>query len=605
MLNKTKTAKSMAVEMVAIYQLFLAADAPPELGLQVRKGNDEEGLPTLEASIRTHGILVPLVVKRHKGKSYVTAGNRRLKLLRKIHGDLDVEVPVVDSDAYPGDAREIAMATNVALPPHPVDRYEIIATLIGEGMSPEDAKPRFGLSDRQFNQIMKLGTLAPSLRDMWRNGEIDGSIAQALTMSDDPKEQEKVYAKAKKDAYEGRVDARAIKARLVPDSQRELGKLVEFIGVEELDEEGLIKQRDWFANSHVVTDQKAVKKMAIAKLSSIAADLVNRLGWSWALSADDINASGTSVYTYGTIEPDKKGNYTDDQKKKSGCILEIGHDGQLQIKYGRVKPSDRKKVEGSGRPKNTKDKAAANDGDAAISNALAQRLSEQLQRAGAEALKLDHAVATSAVIAAISSGGHILDISVGGPGQGRKPASFVEVFNGALNSTPEAREAMFAQIAAQAISIIGIGLDDEGLSDLFEAMNGTRVTDAIMREFDAKDYFSSIGMQFIVDAVAVSMSSDHAAKVAKMKKPDAIKFATSNIPKTGYLPKQLQTRWYTGPIESAPRADDTVKKLPVEKPAKKRGRPPKIDPPTKIATTKPAKRRGRPPGSKNKAGKKK
>jgi ParB family chromosome partitioning protein len=572
-----KKAKMTTVEMVPIYQLFFAADAPKELGLQVRKGSDEEGLPTLEASIRAHGVIVPLVVKKHKGKSYVTAGNRRLKLLRKIHGDLDVEVPVVDSDAYPGDPREIAMATNVALPPHPIDRYEIIAALVGEGMSPEDAKIRFGLSDRQYNQIMKLGTLAPSLRDKWRDGEIDGAVAQALTMSDNPAEQEKVYATAKKGAYEGRVDARNIKSRLVPDSQRELGKLVEFIGVDEIEKAGLIKQRDWFAASHVVTDPKAVKKMVVERLSAIAAELMNKQGWSWAVGIDEIDRA--AIYSYGHAQPDKKGNYSDEQKKKSGCILDIGYDGKLKIDYGRVKPSERKKVEGADRRAAApKKKAKAKDGDVVLTNALAQRLSEQLQRAGAEALKADHAVATSAVIAAISSGGHILDIHVGGPGRERKASAFADVFIGALKATPEAREAMLAQIAAQALSIVvfnGAGkmpLEDEALQDMFEAMNGTRVTDAIMREFDAKDYFSSVGMGAIVDAVRCSMGGDHHTKVGKMKKPDAAKFAAANVPKTGYLPKQLRTEWYTGPVELTTESELTklAKKGAVKKTAKKK-----------------------------------
>lgn len=576
MLKKTKIT---AVEMVSIFHLFFAADAPKELGLQVRKGNDEEGLPTLEASIRAHGVIVPLVVKKHKGKSYVTAGNRRLKVLRNIHGDLDVEVPVVDSDAYPGDPREIAMATNVALPPHPVDRYEIIAALVSEGMSPDDAKIRYGLSDRQYNQIMKFGNLAPSLRDKWRDGEIDGAVAQALTMSDNQAEQEKVYATAKKSAYDGRVDARQIKGKLVPENQRELGKLVEFIGVDELDKAGLIKQRDWFTAGHIVTDPKAIKKMATERLAAVAAELMNKQGWSWAVGIDEIDHA--VIYSYGHAQPDKKGNFTDEQKKKTGCILDIGYDGKLKIDYGRIKPAERKKVEAADRRASSpasKTKAKAKmDGEVVLTNALAQRLSEQLQRAGAEALKADHAVATSAVIAAISSGGHILDIHVGGAGRERKASSFVDVFNGALKATPEAREAMFAQIAAQALSIVvfnGVGtmpLDDGGLQDLFESMNGSRVTDAIMREFDAKDYFSSISMGAIVDAVKCSMGGEHHTKVAKMKKPEAAKFAAANVPKTGYLPKQLRTEWYTGPVEFATEAELTklAKKGAAKKTAKK------------------------------------
>lgn len=582
MLTKAKTSKPTAVEMVPIFQLYFAADAPKELGLQVRKSSDEEGLPTLEASIRAHGVIVPLVVKRHKGKAYVTAGNRRLRMLRKIHGDLDVEVPVVDSDAYPGDPREIAMATNVALPPHPIDRYEIIAALVAEGMSPDDAKLRFGMSDRQYNQIMKLGTLAPSLRDKWRDGEIDGAVAQALTMSDNPEEQEKVYATAKKGAYDGKVDARQIKSRLVPDSQRELGRLVEFIGVDEIEKAGLIKQRDWFASSHIVTDPKAVKKMAVQSLSAIAAELVNKQGWSWAVGVDDIDRN--QVYSYGHVAADKSGNFTDEQKKKSGCILEIGYDGKLKIDYGRIKPSERKKVEGSERraasPAAKAKAKAKKNGDVVLTISLAERLSTQLQNAGAEVLKMEHAVAVSALIASFASGGHVLAVSVAG-GAMKKKSAFADVFSAALKSSSEQRSAMLAQIAAQALSIVthnpeSMPLDDEDIGDLFEAMNGGRVTKAVMGAFDAKDYFSSIGREMIVKAVLCSMGASHADKVAKMDKAAAAKFATANVPGTGYLPKPLRTVWYTGPEEAKPetpaKKPTDAKKPTAKKTAKKKSK---------------------------------
>ena len=587
----TKTATAMKVITTAktapeivmrnIIDLCFASEAPPELGLQVRLSDDSEGLPTLEASIRAHGVIVPLVVKDHDGKSFVTAGNRRLKILRKIYDELGkvdaLLVQTIDSDNFSGDPREIAMATNVALPPHPVDRYEVIAALVGEGMSIEDAMMRFGMSSRQFNQVMKLGTLAPSLRDKWRSGEIDASAAQAFTLTDDQDEQIRIYTSVRKATGANmHMDAHSIRTKIVPDSQRELGALVEFLGVDELEKEGLIKQRDWFETNHVVTDPKAVKKKAGMRLDDIAHGLVDQHGWSWAKQLDPDTKS--QIYSYGRLEPDKKGGYSAEQKGRSGCFVSVDREGKLSIDYGRVKPGEGEKATASDRPKKAKKKSKGDT--AVVSGVLARRLSEQLQRAGAEALKLNHAAAAASIIAAISSGGHVLSIHVGSASSSSKPASFADVFAGALKATPQQREAMFAQIAAQALNVIGEApLDDSAISDLFGAMAASQVSKLIAEEFDAKDYFASIGHGAIVTICRAALGYDVGDKVAKMKKPAAAKFAASTVPSSGWLPKQLRTRHYKGAVESMTEGELTKlgkeaaaknKKAPAKKAAKKK-----------------------------------
>ena len=549
-----------------ITELRFAHEAPEELGLQVRHSDDSEGLSTLEASIRAHGIIVPLVFKEHQGTCYVTAGNRRLKIARKIFEEQGSPLggiafaPTLNSDHFDGDPREIAMATNIALPPHPVDRYEVIAALVSEGMSPEDAMLRFGMTNRQYVQTMKLGTLAPELRDKWRSGEIDAAAAQALTLTDDTAEQIKIYNAIKKASAgsSGRIDAHLIKSRIVPESQRELGSLVEFLGVEELDKKGLIKQRDWFGNNHVVTDAKAIKKLAVSALDETANGLVNIRGWSWAVRAETEN----NTYAFGRLEPDKKGNFSTDQKAKSGCFVDIDRDGKLRIDYGRIKPGEAKKAE---RSKKDKTKPPASKDDGAVSRGLAFRLAGQLQRAGSEALKSNHAIAASAIIAAISSGGHVLNIQVGAMTSAKKPTSFMEVFAGALKATPQQREAMFAQIAAQALHIPGEApLDDDAVSELFGVMTASNVSKLIAEEFDAKDYFASISHGAIMAICQACLKPDISVKVAKMKKPAAAKFATANV--TGWLPKQLRTVHYKGPVESMTKGELT--KLAKEVPAK-------------------------------------
>jgi ParB family transcriptional regulator, chromosome partitioning protein len=205
-----------------------------------------------------------------------------------------------------------------------------------------------------------------------------------------------------------------------------------------------------------------------------------------------------------------------------------------------------------------------------LTAALAMRLSEQLQRAGAEVLKFDHAIAVSALIAGFASGGDVIDVDVDGGSMSKKPSSFAEVFSAALKSSPEQRAAMLAQVAAQALSIVThnpekMPLEHENVADLFAAMKGPAVVKAIAAEFDAKDYFGSVSGEAIVEAVNCAMGADHAAKVAKMDKAGKAKFAIANVPPTGWLPKPLRTAWYTGPVENKAPAKKAAKKAAKKK----------------------------------------
>ena len=621
------------ISMVPLNSLHLAIEAPKGITLTVRDSSSGSPLTDaeLKASIYTNGLIQPLIFKKHEGMNYVIAGNRRLKALREIFAGaedskLAQKIQVQDVADFEGDWREIAMDTNLSLPPHIVERYELIVQLAKDlKQSPEETCRRYGMSDQQYRRVMALGKMSPTVREAWRSGEIDAKTAQAFTLEHDPKEQDRIFGLCKKQDHLGRVEAHHVRNRIIPENQRDAGRLVAFLGLEVCKKAKIVKQEDLFSTDHIVTDLKAVKKMATAKLTERCEQLVADGGWSWALLEDNVE----NRYTYGTLQPVNKVQATADeasrldelkiaiqrvnsgeapeagvddlyeeqekieeaikargfsagQKLKSGCFLKITHDGSLSIEYGKVKPEARRSVEASDRrassPATKASEKAKKTGEVVLTNALVERLSEQLQKAGAEVLKKEHTVATAAVIAAIASGGHILDIHVGGPGA-KKSSSFSDVFKEALKSTPQQREAMFGQIAAQALSIVvhnAIGkmpLDDEGTADLFEAMNGTRVVAAISDQFDAKDYFASVSMDAIVSAVRCSMGDDHADKVAKMKKPDAAKFAVSNVPPTKWLPKQLRTAWYTGPEEEAktaakpkaPPAKKTAKKVPKKK----------------------------------------
>lgn len=614
---------------IPLSELLLAAEAPKGVNFVVRDSgsgsplSDEE----LKASLFTNGVLVPLIFKRHDGKNYVIAGNRRLRMLRVIYADdPHATVPCQDVDSFGDiDWRQIAIDTNLSLPPHIVERYEQIVLLVKDlKLSPEDARLRFGLTPRQFFQVMALGRMSETVRAAWKVGEIDARTARAFTLEPDPKEQDKIFSQIKKTAWRGKVEEHEVRSKIVPANQRDAGKLVAFVGVAECKKAKLIKQEDLFASSHTVTDLKALNKLAEQKLAEICTDLTTKEGWKWAVK------SHNDSWKFGTIEPSGKLQATDEEKKrldeiqsimdsddehstdyfeeiedeqqriqesikargftpaqreKSGCFLKIGQDGSLVIEYGRVNPKDQKSVQASERRETAKPKPKGKPGEVVLTNALADRLSQQLEEAISASLHARPHVAAAALIAGFASSGHVIDVRAGGSGPtsfGKKAeADFAQVFEGARKSTTEALIVMLTEVASKALSIqihsaqAKPPLDDIGLQALVAAMDAKFLNNAIAEAFDAKGYFESVNLQACVDAVRASIGAEHAAKVAKMKKADAAKFAAANVPGTGWLPKQLRTVHYKGPVEAVPEkaAKKDKKPKPVKKPpAKKKTR---------------------------------
>jgi ParB family chromosome partitioning protein len=630
---------SPKIKMVPLDTLSLAIEAPKGHTLTVRDSGRGSPLSDAElrASIYARGVIQPLIWKQVEGRHFVIAGNRRLRALREIFIDAPATlVPTHDVDDFGGDWREVAIDTNLTLPPHLVERYELIVALAKDmKLQPADVQARFGMSPRQFNQVMALGRMSETVRNAWKNAEIDAKTAQIFTLEPDPKEQDRIFAAVKKNGYQGRIDAHAVRSKIVPQNQREMGQLVAFVGVDSARKAGLIKREDLFSNDHIVTDAKALNKLVGDKVAGVCAALLKD-GWGWAVPENRIEGNS---WAYGSIEPSAKDakatpeekarleeieklihgpevedddalidereriqetiksrGFTPAQRAKGGCFVKIGHDGSLVIEYGKIKPSERKSVEATERV--AKKAAKKKPGTVTLTNALAERLSEQLEKALAASLHATPHVAVAALIAAFASNGHVLDVNVGGLSKSRYGSSgsadeknFTQVFEGAMKSTAEARVVMLTKIAAEALSIQVHNAEAKpplaglGLQIMVEEMDGKFLNNAIAESFDAKDYFAGVNMQACIDAVHCAMGEEHAAKVSKMKKGDAAKFAAANVPAKGWLPKELRTVHYKGPVESV--TEKELKKLAADGAKKKAA---KAAPTKKVAKKRAAKK---------------
>jgi ParB family transcriptional regulator, chromosome partitioning protein len=146
----------------------------------------------LVASIRAHGLIEPLVIRRlDKSEEFlVIAGGRRLAALREVHRGKDPKIACqVRSD---GDAEALSLAENfVREPMHPLDEAEAFARLIREDDKDVAAVATdFGVTPAYVRQRMKLATLSDAVKGAYRQNSIDTGTAEAFAAVPEDKQLE-------------------------------------------------------------------------------------------------------------------------------------------------------------------------------------------------------------------------------------------------------------------------------------------------------------------------------------------------------------------------------------------------------------------------------
>lgn len=577
-------------------ELKFAREAPKGHLLVVRQSWPREGQEweELKASIERVGVLVPLVFKKIAGKKYVIAGNRRLDISRVI--GLTV-LPAIDADNYPGvDARELALAHNIALPPHPVDRYEVFVGLIRDGMKEADLGARFVLTKRQVAQVLALGNLAPEIREEWRKGEIDAEVAQAFTLAPTHIEQLAAFKTLKKQQS---LFPRAIQQRLV-GKQEGLGRFLVFVGADAYAKAGGTVVLDLFENrNHRVSDVKLLNRMAAAKIAQELDRLVKTEGWAWA-EPEDTDAFGKRhIMTRlpqgkPTAKEQKELNrlteqtesatdnetalvperalkrleneiemraYTAKAKARAGCFVGISDDGELAVQYGFIKPAEVKKpTTAAGKKAAAKTKGKAPKADAEdISNSLAQRLSQQLTEAAAAVMQNNPNIGIAALVAGFSAN----SVSLAGPvcvtehglrtkkndGPYRKLPAFAGTLKAMLDKKPEDSVAALGVICAQALNFETHSadmppLEDKNVAAVCAALPGAQLYAAMRDKFNAADYFESVSA-----ALCKAALTEMKWTTPKDTKGKAgfVKVAVHAARETGWLPPMLRAGAYKGP----------------------------------------------------------
>jgi ParB family chromosome partitioning protein len=146
---------------------------------QPRKEFDDEELAALSSSIKSHGILQPLVVRQVGDRYQLVAGERRLRAARAA-GFGDVPVRVVDFNDQ--QVLEAALVENIQRSDlNPIEKAQGFQDYLQRfKMTHEELSKRLGLDRSTVTNLVRLLELPPEVQSAVRVGQISAGHARAL-----------------------------------------------------------------------------------------------------------------------------------------------------------------------------------------------------------------------------------------------------------------------------------------------------------------------------------------------------------------------------------------------------------------------------------------
>jgi ParB family chromosome partitioning protein len=161
----------------ALLQLAIeAVERNPE---QPRKRFDEAKLEELAASIRLHGVVEPILVRREGSKYRIVAGERRWRAAQRAGLR---EVPAILREASDREAFELALVENLQRADlnaiEEAEAYEVLSA--DHGLTQEQIAARVGKERSTVANALRLLKLPSEVRDAVRGGQLDMGHARAL-----------------------------------------------------------------------------------------------------------------------------------------------------------------------------------------------------------------------------------------------------------------------------------------------------------------------------------------------------------------------------------------------------------------------------------------
>ena len=168
---------------------------------QPREDYNEEALDELADSIRIHGIIQPLTVRKlQEGKYQLIAGERRFRAAKLVGL---AEVPVFIRTANDEEMLEIALIENIQREDlNPIEIANSYQRMIEEiGLRQEDLGKKVGKSRSSVTNFLSLLKLPPKVKKGVRDGEITFGHAKVIKGVDDVVQMLQIYDEVVENNY--------------------------------------------------------------------------------------------------------------------------------------------------------------------------------------------------------------------------------------------------------------------------------------------------------------------------------------------------------------------------------------------------------------------
>ena len=168
---------------------------------QPRTRFSEEALEALAESIRSSGVVQPLIVRpAGRGKFEIIAGERRWRAAQMAGVE---KVPVVIRDSDEADRLEVALIENMVRENlNPVEEAKACAALVEDlGLSKEELGKRVGRSRPQISNLIRLLDLPDDVLDMLEQGELSEGHGRAILQVPDHGDRRKLARQARQEGW--------------------------------------------------------------------------------------------------------------------------------------------------------------------------------------------------------------------------------------------------------------------------------------------------------------------------------------------------------------------------------------------------------------------
>jgi len=162
--------------------------------MQPRRAFNDEALMELSESIKEHGVVQPIIVRRNGSTYQIVAGERRWRASR-LAGKTTIPAIVKDCDNL--QVMEIALIENLQREDlNPIEEAMAYKSLVEEyKMTQEEISKKIGKSRPAIANSLRLLQLPVEIRDMIASGSITQGHARALLAIEDGKKQLEIAEK--------------------------------------------------------------------------------------------------------------------------------------------------------------------------------------------------------------------------------------------------------------------------------------------------------------------------------------------------------------------------------------------------------------------------